>query len=80
MFYPEHFATRSQDLPPALHDAGQFYWGRNEAWKTRTGFFTSRSLGLPIPRYRVQDIDEDEDWVRAELIHESLERIPLRSI
>jgi len=26
MFFPEHFATRSQDLPIALHDAGQFYW------------------------------------------------------
>lgn len=27
MFFPEHFTTRSQDLPIALHDAGQFYWG-----------------------------------------------------
>ena len=24
MFFPEHFGTRSQDLPVALHDAGQF--------------------------------------------------------
>ncbi|MEQ1530814.1 MAG: pseudaminic acid cytidylyltransferase, partial [Methylococcales bacterium] len=32
MFFPEHFATRSQDLPVALHDAGQFYWGRPLAW------------------------------------------------
>lgn len=30
--FPEHFATRSQDLPRALHDAAQFYWGRPEAW------------------------------------------------
>ena len=28
MFFPEHFTSRSQDLPLALHDAGQFYWGR----------------------------------------------------
>ncbi len=32
MFFPEHFQTRSQDLPEALHDAGQFYWGRPQAW------------------------------------------------
>ena len=29
MFFPEHFGTRSQDLHVALHDAGQFYWGRS---------------------------------------------------
>ena len=28
MFQPEHFGTRSQDLPEAWHDAGQFYWGK----------------------------------------------------
>src|SRR5690554_3648249 len=28
MIYPEHRMTRSQDLPTAMHDAGQFYWGR----------------------------------------------------
>jgi len=27
MFFPERFATRSQDLECAYHDAGQFYWG-----------------------------------------------------
>lgn len=31
MFFPEHFSTRSQDLPTAFHDAGQFYWGRPDA-------------------------------------------------
>ena len=32
MFSPEHMTTRSQDLENAYHDAGQFYWGRHEAW------------------------------------------------
>ena len=32
MFQPEHFQTRSQDLPAAYHDAGQFYFGKTEAW------------------------------------------------
>ena len=31
MFFPEHFESRSQDLPEALHDAAQFYWGKPEA-------------------------------------------------
>ena len=40
MLFPEHFPTRSQDLPEALHDAGQFYWGRPEAWLSSARAFT----------------------------------------
>ncbi len=64
--YPEHELTRSQDLPETWHDAGQFYWGTNAAWKERTGVFSSSSLGIQIPRHFVQDIDTEEDWQRAE--------------
>jgi pseudaminic acid cytidylyltransferase len=68
MFFPEHFSTRSQDLPVALHDAGQFYWGRPEAWLTGKRIFDRRSKPVQIPRWRVQDIDTPEDWERAEIV------------
>lgn len=68
MFFPEHFATRSQDLPVALHDAGQFYWGRPDAWLTGKRIFDRRSKPVQIPRWRVQDIDTPEDWERAEIV------------
>jgi pseudaminic acid cytidylyltransferase len=68
MFYPEHFGTRSQDLPTALHDAGQFYWGRPGAWLEGRSIFDRRSNPLIIPRWRVQDIDTLEDWERAEIL------------
>lgn len=68
MFYPEHFATRSQDLPVALHDAGQFYWGRPAAWIEGKRIFDHRSKPVLIPRWRVQDIDTPDDWVRAEIL------------
>lgn len=68
MFYPEHFATRSQDLPVALHDAGQFYWGRPAAWIEGKRIFDQRSKPVVIPRWRVQDIDTAEDWMRAEIM------------
>nr|MDA3878014.1 pseudaminic acid cytidylyltransferase [Halothiobacillus sp.] len=55
MFFPEHFATRSQDLPVALHDAGQFYWGRPSAWLEGKRNFDRHSKPLLIPRWRVQD-------------------------
>jgi len=72
MFFPEHFATRSQDLPRALHDAGQFYWGRPSAWLEQRRMFDRWTVPVIIPRWRVQDIDEPDDWVRAELMFQYL--------
>lgn len=66
MFYPEHFSTRSQDLEEAFHDAGQFYWGKASAWCDERPIFSDRSAPIMLPRHRVQDIDTQEDWERAE--------------
>lgn len=66
MFSPEHFNTRSQDLEEAYHDAGQFYWGRAEAWKEGRVIFAPGSAPVLLPRHRVQDIDTPEDWERAQ--------------
>jgi N-acylneuraminate cytidylyltransferase len=68
MFFPEHINTRSQDLPEALHDAGQFYWGRPDAWSEKKKIFDSTSTVVLIPPWRVQDIDTPDDWVRAEQV------------
>jgi N-acylneuraminate cytidylyltransferase len=68
MFFPEHFATRSQDLPTAFHDAGQFYWGRPDAWINTKKIFSQASASVVIPRSRSQDIDTPEDWEFAELL------------
>lgn len=72
MLFPEHFGTRSQDLPRALHDAGQFYCGRTEAWLRGDQFFERHSFPIMLPRWRVHDIDTMDDWARAELIHRVL--------
>jgi N-acylneuraminate cytidylyltransferase len=66
MFFPEHFEKRSQDFPEALHDAAQFYWGRPKSWIEKRNMFSKKSKPVMLPRWRVQDIDTQEDWVRAE--------------
>lgn len=66
MFMPEHAKTRSQDLTPAYHDAGQFYWGKSDAWLSDKPIFSETSKALIIPRIRAQDIDTPEDWDIAE--------------
>ena len=68
MFYPELFHKRSQDLKTAYHDAAQFYWGRPEAWLSNKNLFENSRPYL-MPRWRVQDIDEEEDWIRAECLY-----------
>lgn len=69
MFWPEHLLTRSQDLPEAYHDAGQFYWGTPEAWLEGKAIFAPHSVPVILPRHLVQDIDTPEDWDRAELMY-----------
>jgi len=65
--FPEHTATRTQDLPPAFHDAGQFYWGWPAAWRAGTSPHAGgRSLVLPPDR--AVDIDTAADWAFAEAL------------
>ncbi len=73
MFQPEHFNTRSQDLEEAFHDAGQFYWGRAEAWLAGKSIFSANAAPVILPRHRVQDIDTPEDCVRAELMFKAMQ-------
>lgn len=70
--YPEFRQTRSQDLPEAFQDAGQFYWGRSEAWLRGDVLYSSASLPVILPRHLVQDIDTLQDWKRAEYLYAAL--------
>ncbi len=74
MFWPEHFAARSQDLPVAYHDAGQFYWARVDDYFEEKRFFSSRAVPVLLPRYVVQDIDTQQDWMLAELKYKLLHK------
>jgi N-acylneuraminate cytidylyltransferase len=73
MFSPENFNTRSQDLEEAYHDAGQFYWGRADAWLKGRMIFSPGSMPVALPRHRVQDIDTPEDWTRAEWLFKAMQ-------
>ena len=68
MHFPGHYHARSQDLPRAFHDAGQFYWGRKQAWLQRLAMLAGHSKPLLLPRWRVIDIDTEDDLQQAETI------------
>lgn len=72
LIWPEHRRTRSQDLSAAYHDCGQFYWATTAFLLADKEFMDGEAVGVPIPRHRVQDIDTEEDWVRAEAMYQVL--------
>lgn len=75
MFYPENLSSRSQDLEKAYHDAGQFYWGRTQAFLNEVPTFSQASVPIILPTYRVQDIDTPDDWMRAEILFRALQEM-----
>lgn len=59
--------SRTQDLEPMWHDAGQFYWATPDRWKDSTPIL-GRVIPYEVPSWRAQDIDTEADWRRAELL------------
>ncbi|MEQ1955722.1 pseudaminic acid cytidylyltransferase [Mesorhizobium sp. CN2-181] len=72
MCQPEHRLTRTQDLEEVFHDAGQFYWGRRDAFLSEEPMFGPQAAPVMIPNWRVHDIDNEDDWKRAEMMFSAL--------
>lgn len=67
MLWPDQFRSRSQDLPAVFHDAGQFYWGRTEAFRNLPrNFFDANLQAVVLDPREAVDIDNEEDWQVAE--------------
>ncbi|WFU75677.1 pseudaminic acid cytidylyltransferase [Bradyrhizobium sp. CB2312] len=68
MAHPEYYSARSQDLPTAYHDAGQFYLSKTETALAGASYDVVSSAILPVPRDTAVDIDTPEDLEIAERI------------
>lgn len=67
MNWPEFLTTRSQDLPHAFHDCGQYYFLRVDSFLKQKKLFTDFTVPLEMPETEVQDIDTEDDWELAEI-------------
>jgi len=74
MLWPEYELTRSNDLPEAYHDAGQFYWVNCSAFLKGKRLYSPDAVPVILPRKLVQDIDTPEDWNIAELMFKAMQR------
>ena len=66
MLSPADYFTRSQDLVPIFHDAGQFYVANVATWLSNDRFFDG-GVPLVVSELEAQDIDNESDWELAEL-------------
>jgi pseudaminic acid cytidylyltransferase len=69
--WPEFESMRSQDLQPLYHDAGQWYWIKNNRWP-HTSLVKTKTHPLEMSVKEVQDIDTLSDWSMAELKYKLL--------
>lgn len=67
MNWPEYMQSRSQDLAPAYHDCGQFYFLEVNSFLQTDKLFTDFTVPYEMPESEVQDIDTEEDWKIAEI-------------
>lgn len=64
---PEYATSRSQDLEPILHDAGQIYIIDTAALRKTHSLIAGITIPFEVAETEVQDIDTEIDWQIAEM-------------
>jgi pseudaminic acid cytidylyltransferase len=70
----EYKDSRSQDLVPLFHDAGQFYWVQVKNLLKTNNLVTGNTIPFYLRESEVQDIDTHEDWIIATLKYQAMEK------
>jgi pseudaminic acid cytidylyltransferase len=65
--WPENAFIRSQDLPPAYHDCGQYYFLNSERFMKSGKLVSDLTVGILTSPVEMQDIDNEDDWKLAEV-------------
>lgn len=79
MFWPEYTNTRSQDIPTAYQDSGQFFMMRTERFYEKKKILTGDLIPLILKEWEAQDIDSEEDWKMAELKYTLMKSLAVNS-
>lgn len=66
MRQPEHALTRTQDLEASYFDAGQFYFGTTEFWRSGDTVSAASPALIELPSWRTVDIDDEDDVLHVE--------------
>lgn len=72
--WPENAFRRSQDLPPAYHDCGQYYFFDTARFIANGRLVSDNTIGILTSTIEVQDIDNEDDWRLAEVKYSFLQK------
>lgn len=67
MNFPQYYDSRTQDLEPIYHDAGQFYFVKTKTFRDEFTLWSKRTAPLILSELEVQDLDTLTDWQIAEM-------------
>lgn len=70
--WKEYELSRSQDLEPFYHDAGQFYFIKTDAMILQRTLIPKKTAPLIMDEMEVQDIDNMDDWNIAEIKYQAM--------
>ena len=70
--WKEYELSRSQDLEPYYHDAGQFYFIKTDAMEKQHTLVPIKTAPLIMDEMEVQDIDNMDDWNIAEIKYKAM--------
>lgn len=73
--WSEFAKSRSQDLTPTFHDAGQWYWFKWNKFKESRKLIFEKTKALYLSHFEAHDIDTLNDWKLAELKYEYLQSL-----
>ena len=72
MIWPQYIKSRSQELEPTYHDAGQFYFRSVKKLEETNAMKGDNTYGIITSELEVQDLDTMTDWELAELKYKRL--------
>lgn len=75
MLQPKHLITRSQDLEPSFHDAGQFYSFKVDNLVSKQKLLTDLTGHIELSEIEAQDIDNLVDWKLAEVKYKMINNL-----
>ncbi len=72
--FPEAFKIRSQDLAPLYALTGALWWAKTDVLRREKTFHTATRTGFELSWQHALDIDDEDDWMMAEVLLELSKR------
>ena len=72
--WDENSQSRTQDLQPTYHDAGQWYWLKAETVITKDALGNLPLIPVIVDETQAQDVDTLSDWKLLELKFQALKK------